>query len=119
MGRGAGRPPRDSPGRAPTCLLAQVLLQRGHLHVVRVAHGSDVLLQPGPGLLLRLIVSPQPGQALLVLLGGGGGAGGTRGVGSVTSLGSPPLSIKQPGKYQEVKRIESKFPTQHEDDIGG
>lgn len=58
--------------RAPTCLLAQVLLQCGQLHVVRVAHGRDVLLQPRPGLLLRLVVGLQLGQALLVLLGVGG-----------------------------------------------
>lgn len=73
MRRKAGRPPLWPARAAPTCLLAQVLLQRGQLHIVRVAHGGDVLLQPGPGLLLCLIVRPQPGQALLILLGVGAG----------------------------------------------
>ena len=66
------------PAGPPTCLFAQVLLQRGQLHVVRVAHGGDVLLQPGPGLLLRLVVGPQLGQARLVLLERRAGDGGER-----------------------------------------
>ena len=77
-GQQAGLPPAWR-GR-PTCLLAQVLLQRGQLHVIRVAHGGDVLLQPGPGLLLRLVVGPQPGQALLILLDRRAGNRGERSI---------------------------------------